>query len=98
MYLIYSTQSPNSTLEDKGTHVPNIQSPCNLICVIDQKSGHCFGCGRTGAEITEWINYSSKERSNIMDTLDERLAKIERKPRRETKRQRMAREGNKASE
>lgn len=78
--------------------MPNIQSPCTLVCVIDQKSGLCFGCGRTGIEITGWINYSAKERSNIMDTLDERLAKIERKPRRETKRRRMAKEGNKANE
>ena len=70
----------------------NIQSPCILICSIDMKTGFCFGCGRTRNEIAEWINYSDAERDNIMNLLDDRLENVERKPRRETKRQRMRRE------
>lgn len=68
-----------------------LQSPCVLICAIDQKSGLCFGCGRTGAEITQWIDYTQEERSHIMDTLKERLSTLKRKPRKETKRKRFAR-------
>lgn len=67
-------------------------SPCILICSIDMKTGYCFGCGRTRDEIAGWIDYSDAERQSIMDTLSARLATVERKPRRETRRQRMAKE------
>jgi len=70
----------------------NIQSPCILICSIDMKTGFCFGCGRTRDEISGWMNYTDHERSDIMKTLDGRLENVERKPRRETRRQRIRRE------
>lgn len=69
-----------------------IQSPCTLVCSIDMKTGYCFGCGRTGSEITSWMTYSHAERKEIMDGLEQRMKKIEQKPRRETRRKRMARE------
>ena len=55
-------------------------------------TGYCFGCGRTREEISAWMNYSDDERREIMQVLPERLATVERKPRRETRRQRLARE------
>jgi len=55
-------------------------------------TGFCFGCGRTREEIGEWMTYSDDERREIMQVLPERLATVERKPRRETRRQRLARE------
>ncbi|PST19063.1 DUF1289 domain-containing protein [Rhizobium sp. JAB6] len=67
-------------------------SPCILVCSVDQNTGYCFGCGRTSAEIGAWMSYSDDERRQIMEMLPERLTKVERKPRRETRRQRMARE------
>ena len=67
-------------------------TPCILVCSIDQATGYCFGCGRTLAEIGAWMTYSDDERRQIMEALPERLTKVERKPRRETRRQRMARE------
>ena len=67
-------------------------TPCILVCSIDQATGYCFGCGRTSAEIGAWMSYSDDERRQIMEMLPERLTKVERKPRRETRRQRMARE------
>jgi len=70
----------------------SIQSPCVLICSIDMKTGYCFGCARTRDEIASWITYSNDERSQIMGELHERMDSIEKKPRRETRRQRMARE------
>lgn len=69
----------------------NIQSPCILICAIDQKTKLCFGCGRTTVEITEWIEYTHEQRAKIMETLEERLSTQIRKPRKETKRKRLAR-------
>lgn len=68
-----------------------IQSPCVLICVIEQESNLCFGCGRTTQEITQWMDYSNLERSQIMSELDARLTTVKRKPRRETKRKKLAR-------
>ena len=67
-------------------------SPCILVCSIDMKTGYCFGCGRTRDEIARWIDYSDAQRQSIMDTLAARLETVERKPRRETRRQRMAKE------
>ena len=67
-------------------------TPCILVCSIDQNTGYCFGCGRPSAEIGAWMSYSDDERRQIMEMLPERLTKVERKPRRETRRQRMARE------
>jgi hypothetical protein len=70
----------------------SIQSPCILICSIDLTSGYCFGCGRTRDEIAQWMSYTPETRSAVMAELPARLETVERKPRRETRRQRMARE------
>lgn len=56
------------------------------------KTGYCFGCGRTRDEIAGWIGYTDQERRSIMESLPARLETVERKPRRETRRARMARE------
>ena len=69
-----------------------VESPCILVCSIDRTTGYCFGCGRTGAEITEWLTMTDQQRRTVMETLPDRLKTIERKPRRETRRRRMARE------
>jgi len=69
-----------------------MESPCILICSIDMTTGYCFGCGRTRDEIGAWTLYSAQQRRDIMETLPARLDTMERKPRRETRRTRMARE------
>ncbi|HLP71214.1 DUF1289 domain-containing protein [Ciceribacter thiooxidans] len=69
-----------------------MESPCILVCSIDMKTGFCFGCGRTKDEIALWTSYTDAERREIMTTLPARLETVERKPRRETRRSRMARE------
>jgi len=70
----------------------SIESPCILVCAIDIKTGYCFGCGRTRDEIAGWIMMSADNRHSIMATLPARLATLERRPRRETRRTRMVRE------
>lgn len=69
-----------------------IESPCILVCSIDMKTGYCFGCGRTRDEISAWISMTDDERRAVMALLPARLETVERRPRRETRRTRMARE------
>ena len=69
-----------------------IESPCILVCSIDDRTGYCFGCGRTRAEIAEWIVMTPQARRAVMAELPARLETVERKPRRETRRARLARE------
>jgi len=69
-----------------------IESPCILVCSIDMKTGYCFGCGRTREEIATWMSMTGQERRAIMDELPARLETVERPPRRETRRRRLARE------
>ncbi|UXN59796.1 DUF1289 domain-containing protein [Phyllobacterium zundukense] len=69
-----------------------IESPCILVCAIDMKTGFCFGCGRTREEIGAWSTMSPEVRRNVMAGLPGRLETVERRPRRETRRSRMARE------
>ncbi|OCW57904.1 DUF1289 domain-containing protein [Hoeflea olei] len=70
----------------------SIPSPCILVCSIDMTTGYCFGCGRTRDEIAGWIGYTPETRERVMAELPARLETVERKPRRETRRARMARE------
>ena len=67
----------------------SVKSPCVLVCSIEQKSGHCFGCGRSRDEIAGWLDFTDKMRDEIMAELPARVAKLERRPRRVTKRARM---------
>ena len=66
-----------------------IKSPCILVCSIEPTSGHCFGCGRTRDEIAGWMDYSADDRDRIMAELPARVAKLDRPPRRVTRRARM---------
>jgi uncharacterized protein len=50
-----------------------IETPCEQICIVDQLSRLCRGCGRSLAEIERWAAYSEVERSRIMDELPQRL-------------------------
>lgn len=67
-----------------------IESPCILVCSMDLKTGYCFGCGRTRDEIASWIAMSPQQRHETMTLLAARLETLERRPRRETRRSRMA--------
>lgn len=69
-----------------------IESPCILVCSVDMVTGYCFGCGRTREEIGGWIGMTPQQRRTVMDALPARLETVERRPRRETRRTRMARE------
>jgi predicted Fe-S protein YdhL (DUF1289 family) len=87
-----SDRAPSQALSEGNPEPSVIESPCILVCSIDMKTGYCFGCGRTREEIAGWIDMTPAARRAVMDTLPARLATVERKPRRETRRVRMARE------
>lgn len=48
-------------------------TPCINVCVIDQPSKICIGCGRTLDEIAAWGSLGEPERKSIMATLPERM-------------------------
>lgn len=47
-------------------------SPCVKLCVMDEDTGLCAGCGRTREEIGNWMAYSETERRRIMAALPQR--------------------------
>ena len=53
--------------------IPAIKTPCEKICIVDDMSGLCRGCGRGMAEIECWATLSDDERSRIMGELPRRL-------------------------
>lgn len=50
-----------------------IETPCIRVCCIDESSGFCIGCGRTGAEIGAWNSMTPEARREIMDELPARI-------------------------
>lgn len=54
-----------------------METPCVNICMLDPASGLCIGCGRSGDEIAGWAGMTPAERRAIMDTLPERLKRLE---------------------
>jgi len=49
------------------------ETPCIAVCMIDPKTGLCFGCGRTLPEIARWHRLESAERAAVMALLPERM-------------------------
>ena len=37
-----------------------ITTPCIKVCAPNRNTGWCFGCGRTGPEITHWFSYTAE--------------------------------------
>jgi hypothetical protein len=48
-------------------------SPCRKICVYDSVAELCAGCGRTLAEITDWLDMSEEQQRAVMERLPDRL-------------------------
>jgi uncharacterized protein len=56
-----------------------LETPCVNICLLDDRSGLCIGCGRSGDEIARWVDMTPARRRAIMDALPERLESLERR-------------------
>ncbi len=53
-----------------------IETPCDKICILDDASGLCRGCGRSVDEIARWTAYSDAESARVMAQLPRRLAAL----------------------
>ncbi|WP_245279939.1 DUF1289 domain-containing protein [Hyphomicrobium sp. 99] len=51
-------------------------SPCIGICKLDDATGYCLGCGRTGGEIGDWVAMSESQRDAVWSNLPARLSKL----------------------
>lgn len=54
----------------------NIASPCTGICKLDEATGWCLGCGRTGEEMDGWRIQSEDARQAVWDQIPGRLKKL----------------------
>nr|WP_306266222.1 DUF1289 domain-containing protein [Pararhizobium sp. IMCC3301] len=50
-----------------------MKSPCVNICLIDEPTRQCLGCGRSLREISGWSQMNDAERDAIMKVLPHRL-------------------------
>jgi predicted Fe-S protein YdhL (DUF1289 family) len=50
-----------------------IESPCIKVCVIDESTQLCTGCGRRLDEIARWGSMGEAERRRIMKELPARM-------------------------
>ncbi|WP_022720101.1 DUF1289 domain-containing protein [Rhodopseudomonas sp. B29] len=58
----------------------SIETPCIAVCMLDPRSGLCFGCGRTMPEIARWPRMDGAERVTIMASLPGRMAEAGLEP------------------
>jgi uncharacterized protein len=58
--------------------MPDVETPCINICILDPLSGLCRGCGRTPGEIERWMTLKPVERRRVMADLQRRLAALDR--------------------
>lgn len=49
-------------------------SPCVQVCTLDPAGTLCLGCGRTLAEIGEWVSASPERQREIVAAAAVRLA------------------------
>jgi predicted Fe-S protein YdhL (DUF1289 family) len=52
-----------------------LETSCVNICLLDDVTGLCVGCGRSIEEIARWSAMSDKERQDIMASLSGRTAR-----------------------
>ena len=50
-----------------------ITSPCIKVCAVDGSTGFCLGCGRTMAEIGNWIKLGPQGREDVTKRLPQRM-------------------------
>lgn len=51
-------------------------SPCIGICDIDEQTGHCRGCARTGREVADWAGSDKAWQAEVWAKLPERRRKL----------------------
>ena len=56
----------------------SLDTPCIKICLLDDETGLCLGCGRSIREIAGWTAMTDAERRAVMRELPARKARMER--------------------
>ncbi len=51
-------------------------SPCVSLCELDEAVGMCRGCGRTMAEIANWLKLDADAREAVWSALPARLEQL----------------------
>lgn len=54
--------------------LPAVESPCNNVCTLDERTGWCLGCYRTLAEIGAWSTLDEAGKREVLARLDGRRA------------------------
>ncbi|MEM8876652.1 MAG: DUF1289 domain-containing protein, partial [Pseudomonadota bacterium] len=65
-----------SDLPSTGSPMSHV-SPCVGLCRLDEATGYCLGCARTGDEIADWGNASLAVRESVWSILPERFEALE---------------------
>jgi uncharacterized protein len=60
-----------------GRAKTTLETPCVNICLLDDETGHCVGCGRSSGEIAVWGQMSDADRRAVMRELPDRKARLE---------------------
>jgi len=68
--------------------VHKMETPCVKVCVIDEKTTHCIGCGRTRHEIAEWTGLTKNERLSIMAACLVRIEEMTKRGKRNSRKSR----------
>ncbi|HRE21859.1 MAG TPA: DUF1289 domain-containing protein [Rhabdaerophilum sp.] len=64
-------------MTDTNTATSPVASPCTKVCTLDDPTGFCLGCGRTGAEIAGWLAMSPADRIALKAVLPQRIAQLQ---------------------
>ncbi|MBE2294673.1 MAG: DUF1289 domain-containing protein [Phycisphaerales bacterium] len=51
-------------------------SPCIGVCVVNPQTQLCDGCYRTLEEIANWWDYTSTQKSTVLEQSEQRVARI----------------------
>jgi predicted Fe-S protein YdhL (DUF1289 family) len=57
-----------------------VASPCIGVCALDDTTGLCRGCLRSGPEIGSWRDADTRTRLAILTRVEARRARLDRPP------------------
>jgi predicted Fe-S protein YdhL (DUF1289 family) len=61
--------------QDAGAGLdPPVRSPCVSVCVLDEGTNVCIGCGRTLDEVAAWSQMTNAQRREVVARAPARLA------------------------
>jgi len=65
-----------TTTTHVGNPVRQRHSPCIGVCKLDDSTGQCLGCARTGAEVAAWSSLDESAKDAVWSKLPGRLASL----------------------